>query len=373
MTAFVRPTVQSGARTLPRRYYASPEVFLTETERIFHTQWVCVGRSEQVARPGDYMLARIGDESLIVVRGRDTRLRSFFNVCRHRGTRMCTEERGHFAGSIQCPYHAWTYGLDGQLLAARHMQETAGFDRRDYPLHAAALAEWEGFLFLNLAPAPEPFERAFAPLIGKFSAWHLPELRAAGRIEYDVRANWKLIIQNYSECYHCPLIHPALDRLTPSRSGHNDLGEGRFLGGYMSMNDSIGSMTLDGHTARPPLGDVAGEDLGRIYYYSLFPNVLLSLHPDYVMAHTLSPLAADRTQIVCEWFFDPAAMARPGFDPSDAMGFWDMTNRQDWHVCELSQLGISSIAYTPGPYSDEEGLLHAFDLEYLRVMREQSL
>src|SRR5262245_54215521 len=272
MIAFVRPTIQAGARTLPKRYYASQDIFQQDTEHIFYQQWIYIGRSEQIAQPGDYMLARIGDESLIVVRGRDARLRSFFNVCRHRGTRMCIEERGHFAGSIQCPYHAWTYGLDGQLLAARYMQETADFDKRDYPLHTAALAEWEGFLFLNLAPAPRPFERTFAPLIDKFSAWHLPQLRAAGRIEYDVRANWKLIVQNYSECYHCPLIHPALDKLTPSRSGHNDLSEGRFLGGYMTMNDSIGSMTIDGHTARPPLGQVAGEDLARVYYYSLFPN-----------------------------------------------------------------------------------------------------
>jgi Rieske 2Fe-2S family protein len=370
MTTFVKAALHSGAQTLPRRYYASEEVFRAETERIFYSRWTLVGRAEQIPRPGDYMLVQLINESIIVVKGRDGVVRAFFNVCRHRGTRICTEERGHFSGSIQCPYHAWTYGLDGQLLAARYMQQTKGFDKRDYPLHGVALAEWEGFLFLNLALEPEPFEHAFAPLIGKFRAWHMPELRAARRIEYDVQANWKLLVQNYSECYHCSLIHPALARLSPPTSGRNDLFKGPFLGGYMTMNDTVDSMTIDGRTARPPLGEVAGAELNRVYYYSLFPNMLLSLHPDYVMAHALWPLAVDRTHIVCEWFFDPVTMARPDFDPSDAIEFWDLTNRQDWRVCELSQLGISSIAYTPGPYAQAEGLLHAFDQEYLRVMGE---
>jgi Rieske 2Fe-2S family protein len=363
--------VDACARTLPGRYYTSAEVFSAEVERIFYSGWVCVGRAAQIAQPGDYLLAQVVGESIIVVRDRDRRPRALFNVCRHRGTRMCVEEQGHFASSIQCPYHAWTYGLDGQLLAARHMQETAGFERRNFPLHAAALAEWEGFLFLNLAREPEPFERLFAPLVGKFAAWHLPELHRARRIEYDVQANWKLIIQNYSECYHCPLIHPALDRLSPSTSGRNDLSEGPFLGGYMTMNEPGGSMTIDGHTRRPPLGEVAGEELGRVYYYSIFPNLLLSLHPDYAMAHTLWPQDAGRTRIVCEWYFDPASMTEPDFDPSDAVEFWDLTNRQDWHVCELSQLGVSSIGYTPGPYANAEGLLYAFDEYYLKILSEK--
>jgi Rieske 2Fe-2S family protein len=370
MTVFMRTAVQAGAQTLPKRYYTAEDIFRAETEQIFYRGWMCIGRAEQIAQPGDYILVQLIDESIIVVRGRDGAARAFFNVCRHRGTRICTTDQGRFAGSIQCPYHAWTYGLDGQLIRARYMQETAGFDRADYPLHSAGLAEWEGFLFLSLAQEPEPFEQVFEPLIGKFPAWHMLKLRRAGQIVYDVQANWKMIIQNYSECYHCSLIHPALTQLSPPTSGRNDMHKGPFLGGYMTLNESVDSMTINGHTARPPVGDVAGEDLYRIYYYSLFPNMLLSLHPDYVMAHTLWPQSAGRTKIVCEWYFDPALVGQPGFDPSDAIEFWDMTNRQDWHVCELSQLGTGSIAYTPGPYADAEVLLHAFDQYYLSVMRK---
>jgi Rieske 2Fe-2S family protein len=370
MTAFIKPSVGSGAYTLPGRYYASEEVFRAEAEHVFYGRWFCVGRAEQIPNPGDYFLAQIVDESLIVVRGRGQgdEIRAFFNVCRHRGTRICTEQRGQFAGSIQCPYHAWTYGLDGRLVAARYMRDTPGFDTHDYPLHSVGLAEWEGFLFVNLAPEPEPFDIVFEPLKGRFSDWCIPGLRVAQHVEYDVQANWKLIIQNYSECYHCPVIHPALTQLSPPTSGRNDMSAGPFLGGYMTLNETIGSMTVDGRTARPPVGTVSGADLSRIYYYSIFPNMLLSLHPDYVMAHMLWPLGPGRTRVVCEWYFDPQVMAQPAFDPSDAVEFWDMTNRQDWRVCELSQLGVGSRAYTPGPYADAEELLHAFDVEYLRVM-----
>lgn len=369
MAVFRKASVDQQAYTLPGRYYTSGEIYAHEQERIFGGSWICIGRQEQIADPGDYVLVNVCGENLIVLRDRAATPRALYNVCRHRGTRMCEAERGRFGETIQCPYHAWTYALDGRLIAARHMQEVAGFDKRDYPLHTAELVAWEGFLMLNLAPEPEPFEVAYAPLLGKWDAWNLAGLKVAHRVEYDVRANWKLIVQNYSECYHCPLIHPALDALSPSQSGRNDLSEGPFLGGYMTLRHSGGSMTITGRTARPPVGAVAGEDLDRVYYYSLFPNLLLSLHADYVMAHTLWPEAPDRTRIICEWLFEPATIALPDFDPADAVEFWDMTNRQDWHVSELTQLGAASRAYRPGPYANQEGLLAAFDREYLRVLK----
>lgn len=357
-----------GASTLPGNYYTAEDVFQREVERIFYERWLCVGREEQIPNPGDYFVQGVGRESLIIVRGQDGQVRAFYNVCRHRGTRMCTTASGHFPQSIQCPYHAWTYGLDGRLIGAPHMNEVEGFDKGQYPLYTAAMATWEGFLFVNLSRQPEPFEQAFAPLIGKFSQWQIAKLRSARRIEYDVAANWKLLVENYSECYHCPLIHPALAALSPYRSGQNDLYEGPYLGGFMDINHEAGSLTMDGRTCALPLGQVSGEDLSRVYYYSLFPNMLLSLHPDYVMFHLLWPQSAGRTLISCEWLFDPTAMAQPGFDSSGAVEFWDMTNRQDWHVCELSQLGLTSRAYTPGPYSAAESLPAAFDREVLRAL-----
>ena len=368
MAVFSKTSVPPGAHTLPREYYTSTDIFAREAERIFAHRWLLVGREEQLARAGDYFLANPANESLIIVRGQDGQIRALYNVCRHRGTRLCTEEKGKFIGSITCPYHAWTYALDGRLTAARNMDGVPDFDKTMYPLKQAAVATWEGFVFINIAERPEPFERAFAPLLNRFSKWHIGELQAARTIIYDLKCNWKLIIQNYSECYHCPLVHPALDKLTPYDSGRNDLSEGPFLGGYMTVRTPGMRMSMSGTSHYPAIGEVSGEELDHVYYYAIFPSMLLSLEPDYVMVHRVLPVAVNRSTIICQWLFHPDTIASPGFDASDAVDFWDMTNRQDWRVCELSQLGVESRVYTPGPYANQEGLLFQFDRYYRSVM-----
>ena len=248
------------------------------------------------------------------------------------------------------------------------MDDVRGFDKADYSLHSVHLALWEGFIFVNLAVSPTPLDECFAPLAGKFSHWNLPKLRSAKRIDYEVRANWKLIFENYSECYHCPGVHPMLSKISPYDSAENDLTEGPFLGGFMKINKGK-SLTMSGNACASRLGDIAAEDFHRIFYYSIFPNVLLSLHPDYVMVHQLWPQSSERTLILCDWFFHPEAFkCAVGFHPEDAIEFWDMTNKQDWHVCELSQQGIASRAYEPGPYSSRESIPAAWDREYLRQM-----
>ena len=359
-----------GAKTLERRYYISPEVFELELDRIFSTRWLYAGRSSAVSEPGRFFLFEQSSESVIVLRDGDHRVRAFHNTCRHRGTRLTDEAEGSFSRSIQCPYHAWTYGLDGALIGAPFMDEVDGFCKGDYPLHAVRVAEWEGGVFLCLDPEAPPFETAFAPLIGKFDRWHWGALEVAHRVVYEIEANWKLVFQNYSECYHCPGLHPQLNRLTPFRDAWNDLEEGPFLGGPMKMSIDGGSMTMTGRRCAPPLPGIEGQHLSLVQYYTIFPNLLLSLHPDYVLVHRIEPRAVDRTRIVCDWLFHPDAMSDPDFDASDAIEFWNTTNTQDWRVSELSQRGISSRAYTPGPYSELESMIAAWDREYLRALDE---
>ena len=357
-------TFKSGAKTLEQKYFVSTEIFAAEQREIFSKHWVLVGHQSQIPHTGDYFVAKIANESLIVTRDQKSTVRGFYNVCRHRGTRLKEDACGH-ASAIQCPYHAWTYGLDGRLIGAPHMDEVSGFDKADYSLHAVNLALWEGFIFISLTNNPPPLEKWFAPLLGRFSHWNLSQLRSVNRIEYDVRANWKLIFENYSECYHCPGVHPMLSKISPYDSAENDLAEGPFLGGFMSIAKG-GSLTMSGNACALPVGDIKGEDHHRVFYYSIFPNMLLSMHPDYVMVHQVWPQAPNRTLIVCDWFFHPDAFAREDFKPKDAIEFWDLTNKQDWHVCELSQQGIASRAYEPGPYSARESIPAAWDREYLR-------
>ena len=294
---------------------------------------------------------------------------ALISTCAGTAARVCCSEAGgRFNGSIQCPYHAWTYGLDGTLRVARNMQSVPGFARAEYPLQELAVTTFDGFVFLSLAPDPEPFAHSLGPLLGRFSRWNIGALRTAREITYDLACNWKLVFQNYSECYHCPLVHPQLDKLSPSDSGRNDLMEGPVLGGYSELRHDGASLTTSGTTARTSVGSVSGDDLGRVYYYTVFPSLLLSLHPDYVMVHYVTPLSPGRTRVVCAWLFDAETSAAPGFDASDAVEFWDMTNRQDWHVNELTQLGVASRAYVPGPYANQEGLLAAFDRHYTSIM-----
>ncbi len=245
------------------------------------------------------------------------------------------------------------------------MDDVPGFDKSDYPLHPVHLELWEGFIFVNLKKNPEPLQKWFAPLSGKFSHWNMSILQPAKRIEYDVHANWKLMFENYSECYHCPGVHPQLQKVSPYDSAENDLREGPFLGGFMKINPGK-SLTMSGNACAAFVGKI--ENLQQVFYYSIFPNMLLSLHPEYVMVHQLWPQSPERTLIVCDWLFHPDAFKRKDFNPDDAIEFWDMTNKQDWHVCELSQRGISSRAYEPGPYSARESIPAAWDREYLRYV-----
>jgi Rieske 2Fe-2S family protein len=357
-------TFAPGTKTLPQRYFVSPGVFALEQEKIFSSHWLLAGHQSQLPEPGDYFLLSVGSESLIITHDQRSTIRGFYNVCRHRGTRLCETATGHLS-AIQCPYHAWTYALDGRLIGAPHMDEVPEFNKADYALNPVMLAIWEGFIFVNLAKAPASLEEWLAPLARKFSHWNMSILRPAKRIEYDVRANWKLMFENYSECYHCPGVHPMLQKISPYNSAENDLFEGPFLGGFMSINKGK-SLTMSGNACASFVGDI--ENLQRIFYYSIFPNMLLSLHPEYIMVHQLWPQAPDRTRIVCDWFFHPDAFDRTDFNPADAVAFWDMTNKQDWHVCELSQQGIASRAYQPGPYSSRESIPAAWDREYLRRM-----
>jgi glycine betaine catabolism A len=353
------------SKSLPQKYFVSVDLFADERHKIFSKTWLLVGHQNQIARAGDFFVATVADESLIVVRDQQSRIRAFYNVCRHRGSRLKEEACGR-ASAIQCPYHAWTYGLDGRLMGAPHMDDVSGFDKADYSLVPANLGLWEGFIFVNLEKNPGSLEEWFAPLRGKFSHWNMPILQPAKRIEYEVRANWKLMFENYSECYHCPGVHPQLQKISPYDSAENDLRDGPFLGGFMQINPGK-SLTMSGNACAAFVGKI--ENLRQVFYYSIFPNMLLSLHPEYVMVHQLWPQSPARTLIVCDWFFHPDAFRRQSFNPDDAIEFWDTTNRQDWHVCELSQQGIASRAYRPGPFSSRESIPAAWDRYYLRAMR----
>ena len=363
-------TLPKGAHTLERNYYVNPEILQKEYENLFLNKWICAGRSLNLAENGQYKVINIDTESVIVLRDQNGDLKAHFNVCRHRGTRICKNESGQFSKSIQCGYHGWTYDLKGKLTGAPHMDAVDGFKKDDYPLHAVALAEWEGFIFINLSDEPEDFYSIFSPIKDRFSPWNISDLVVKETKNYQVKGNWKLVIQNYCECYHCPILHPELAAIHNYMGGRNDLHEGPFLGGYMDFNDDKNSITASGKLCCPPLDGVTDKNLNRVYYYAISPNMLLSLHPEYVMYHTVWPDGVDKCKVICSWLFTKDVVESGKYNTQDAIDFWDMTNKQDWYISELSQLGIQSKKYSPAPYSGQESLLAAYDKYYLSELNK---
>ena len=357
-----RPELRADeARTLPARYYTDPELFARELRAIHQRMWLHAGRAEALDAPGRYVLVRFAGVDVIVLRDDEGAIRAFHNTCRHRGTLLCREPEGALAGRIQCPYHGWSYGLDGGLTSAPMMEKVVGFRQEEHALGAVATAVWDGHVFVCLAAEPPPFAEHLAGLERKFAPWAMGELRRAERRVYALHANWKLVIQNYSECLHCPIVHPLLHRQSHYMSGDNEPPQPTWLGGSMELRDGVSTLSLESEPRRAPLPGLSAAERRSVYYYALLPNLLLNLHPDYVLTFRVWPLAVDHTEVVCEWLFHPGEIARPGFDPRDAVGFWDLTNRQDWELTERAQAGIATLGYRPGPYSNREDLLVGFD------------
>jgi Rieske 2Fe-2S family protein len=358
---------------LPARAFVDPGVLEWELERIFGG-WICVGHVSQVAEPGSYLMREIGPDSVVVMGGADGRPHAFLNVCRHRGARLLSDPEGTVGRRVVCPYHAWSYALDGELTSARHMEGVEDFDTACWGLHPVRMASVAGLVLIDLSGEAPDAEGHVGELRAHLERYRLDGLRRVRRISYGVAANWKAIAENYSECLHCPGVHPELNALSHYMSGEVMEGAGAWCGGSMTLRDGASTMGRRGGGGRPPIDGLAAADLRSVLYFVLFPNALVSLHPDYVMLHTLWPRAVDRTEVICEWFFEPATIATEGFDPSDAIDFWDQVNREDWHVCELTQKGVRTRGYALGRYSAEEVDVHAFDAmiaeRYLEALRQ---
>ncbi|MGH3187411.1 MAG: aromatic ring-hydroxylating oxygenase subunit alpha [Streptosporangiaceae bacterium] len=355
----LRPFGQS--RMLPRAAYVDPAVFEWEQRHFFGGGWICVARSEQLAEPGDQRAEATGTGSVLLVRGEDGELRAFANTCRHRGHELLPCGEGAQHKMIICPYHAWTYSLDGDLRAAATFRKVPGFDFGDWGLRRLPAAEWHGLVFVDTSAGAAGSLTDTLGKLDEIVAPYEPErLVAAGVHSYDSAANWKILTENYHECYHCPSIHPELCRVSPPRSGENYDEDGAWIGGWMELRAGMDTMSLDGTSHGVPLRGLDAHGPRTVIYVNIFPNILLSLHPDYVMTHRLMPVAADRTLVECTWAFAPEAVARPDFDPGYAVEFWDITNRQDWAACESVQRGLASPHALPGPLAPNEDAVYSF-------------
>jgi len=355
--------------TLSGHYYTDPAIFDAEMASIFSELWVCVGRADRVQSPGDYFCPTVGAESLIVTRGEDGRARAFFNTCPHRGTQICDAERSGHARTFQCPYHLWTFDTAGRLIGAPMLSklEAAGWDRGAGGLRPVALEELYGSLWVNLAETPsslvEQVNRTILARFGDletFGRYGFEGLALGASREYDVRANWKLAVENFLECTHCAPLHPDLCRLVPTfRSG-----DASYHGGAngAELGTGIDAFSMTGAASRRPLPGLVREDLRRFHALVFLPNVLVVLVADHVVLIELFPIASDRTRVRCEWLFDPSAVTGDPATLDDAVVLFDTINRQDWAILERTQLGVTSRGFARGGIlAPTEIQIHTFD------------
>jgi Rieske 2Fe-2S family protein len=352
----LRPFGQS--RMLPRDAYTSQRVFAFEQERFFAGSWTCVGREGDLEGTGAQRAVRVGRAGALLARGADGRVRAFANTCRHRGHELLGVGEQTTRRTVLCPYHAWTYDLDGALRVAPGFRDHGDFRPAEHGLVELPLESWHGFLFVNGSGDAPPFAEHVGALDELVAPYQPERLLPLVTHEYDLACNWKVVLENYHECYHCPLIHPELCQVSPPASGDNFELDGAWVGGTMDLKDHAATMSLDGHSDGVPIPGLDGERLRTVAYLGLFPNLLLSLHPDYLMTHLVEPLGPALSHVVCTWYFPPEATERPGFDPSYAVEFWDRTNRQDWAACESVQRGMASPHFQPGPLAPAEDAVY---------------
>ncbi|HEV2784102.1 MAG TPA: aromatic ring-hydroxylating dioxygenase subunit alpha [Actinophytocola sp.] len=332
-----------GAPTLlPARAYVRAEVLAWERRHLFAGTWSCVGRVDEL--PAQHGVT-VGDVPVLLTRDGD-RTAAFANTCRHRGHELLPDGGSADGRVVVCPYHAWVYTLDGALRAAPRFRDVPGFSAADHGLVPLPVEVWHGWVFVNATGDAAPFTVHLGELAGLVAPYAPEKLKLAARHDYRVRANWKVIVENYQECYHCPRIHPELCAVSPPNSGHNYDLPGAWVGGAMDLREGAETMSLDGRSRGAFL---PGVDRRRVLYLALFPDLLLSLHPDYVMTHRLRPLAPDTTRVECSWY-----VAEGVLDASYAERFWDRTNRQDWAACESVQRGLASPHFRPGPFAPNE-------------------
>jgi len=353
--------------TLPGRDYYGPEVFELDRERIFFGHWFYLGRAEHLVAPGDYVAADVAGESIVVVRGKDDVLRGFYNVCRHRGSRLCDAGTGHMRGAIKCPYHAWSYAFDGRLIGTPMVAEDE-IDRAALGLWPVAVDTWAGFLFVNFSDDPEPLvdslaEQRESPLpFERFGP--LGELQVGARTVVEVAANWKILVENYNECLHCPTVHPELVAVVPTYRRGEVIEDGRSDGG-VGIADGGTSFTRSGRSELPVMPGFAAHEATSIYAAFVFPNMFLDISGTSTVATCLQPRGPEETTVVAEYLFQPETVAAPGFDPSEIVDFTELVASQDYAVCERVQQGVRSRAFTHGVYAEKDELPLAFNRRYL--------
>jgi glycine betaine catabolism A len=369
--------------TLPRELYVSEEAFHFDTQVMLKSVWLYACTVAHVKQPGDYFIFELANNSIIIVRGRDNEVRAFWNSCRHRGAKICLEQKGR-APRLMCPYHQWTYGLDGKLLAARSME--ADFEKSDHGLGPVAMESVGGLIFICMAENPPPIDRVKADIAGQIAVYNLENLKVAVQDDYIEAANWKLVMENNRECYHCDVGHPELisvlgttgfgkdapadDHLAIKRREWQALGIDRdvieFPDGWwhrvarLALANGAVTQSIDGKLAcKKLIGPFKEPETSSLSIWTQ-PNSWHHFCCDHVVTFSLTPIGPDKTLLRTSWLVHADAVEGVDYDPDHLAALWRATNTQDGHFSTINHQGIASDGYTQGPYAVEEKLVEDF-------------
>jgi Rieske 2Fe-2S family protein len=357
---------------LPAETYFDPRHYERELRRIWHRNWIYVCRSAELSARRAFRTFELGDQKILLVRDDDGSLKGFHNTCRHRGALLCRETDGILKSpAIVCPYHAWAYNLNGDLLRTSSKAHAEGFDVADYPLYKVRVHEWSGFIFVALSEDPPAFDRVFDTPLNRLDAWPLKDLVLAHTLEKTLNSNWKIFWENYNECLHCPGVHPRLSSLVPIYgrglleerddprwSDHQAEADPKYKGG---LREGAATWSNDGRVTGNEFPGLSAEDrkLGAVYITGL-PSMFIVGHVDYVRVVRLLPLGPERTQLRVEYLFSPDTLARPDFDMRNVVDFTNLVMTEDADVCELNQQGLHAGPHVRGVVMPEEYVIRQF-------------